>query len=53
MATAMNKRKVLSVEEKVTGIRETENGKKKSCVCREFGPVSSTIRTIWKNDQNY
>jgi transposase-like protein len=33
----MNKRKALSVEEKVKVIREIENGKKKADVCREFG----------------
>jgi hypothetical protein len=29
-------------------IREIENGKKKADVCREFGPVNSTMQTIWK-----
>jgi len=30
-------------------MRETENGKKKADVCREFGLVNSTMQTIWKN----
>jgi transposase-like protein len=45
----MNKRKALSVEEKVKVIREIENGKKKADVCREFGLVNSTTQAIWKN----
>jgi hypothetical protein len=48
MAT-ITKRKVLSVGEKVKVIRETENGKKKADVCREFGLVNFMIQTIWKN----
>ncbi|KAJ8870080.1 hypothetical protein PR048_029091 [Dryococelus australis] len=43
------KRKVLSIEEKVKMICEIENGSRKSDVCREFGLVNSTVRTIWKN----
>jgi hypothetical protein len=49
MATVTNKRKVLSVEEKVKVITEIESGKKKADVCREFGLVNSTVQTIWKN----
>jgi transposase-like protein len=49
MATVTNKRKVLSVEEKVKVIRKIESGKKKADVCREFGLVHSTVKTIWKN----
>jgi transposase-like protein len=49
MVTIMNKRKVLSVEEKFKVIREIENGKKKADVCREFGLINSTTQTIWKN----
>jgi transposase-like protein len=49
MATVTNKRKVLSVEEKVKVIRETESGKKKAEACQEFSLVNSTIQTIWKN----
>jgi transposase-like protein len=45
----MNKRKALSVEEKVKVIREIENGKKNTDVCREFGLINSTTQTIWKN----
>jgi transposase-like protein len=43
MATTTNKSKVLSVEGKVKVIREIENGKTKSDVCREFGVTDSTI----------
>jgi transposase-like protein len=39
----------LNVEGKVKVIRQIENGKKKADVCREFGLVNSTIRTICKN----
>jgi transposase-like protein len=46
MATVTNKRKVLSVEEKVKVIREIESGKKKADVCREFGLFNSTVQTI-------
>jgi hypothetical protein len=43
----MSKTKVLSVEGKV--IRETENGKKKTNVCRGFSSAGYTIPTSWKN----
>jgi hypothetical protein len=49
MATVTNKRKVLSLVGKVKVTRKIENIKKKADVCREFGLVNSTIRTIWKN----
>jgi hypothetical protein len=49
MVTIMNKRKALSVEEKVKVIREIENGKEKADVCREFGLVNSMTQTMWKN----
>jgi transposase-like protein len=49
MATITNKRKVLSVEEKVKVLQEIENGKKKADVCRAFGLINSTIQMIWKN----
>jgi len=39
----------LSVEGKVKVIWQTENGRKKADMCREFGVVNSTIQTIWKN----
>jgi transposase-like protein len=39
----------LRAEEKVTAIREIENGKKKVDVCGQFGLVNSTIKKIWKN----
>jgi transposase-like protein len=44
MVTVTNKRKVLSIEEKVKLIREIENRKKKTDVCGEFGLVNSTSR---------
>jgi transposase-like protein len=54
MATVTNKRKVLSVEEKIKVIQEIENGKKKADVCWEFGIISSVIQTIWKKqNQSY
>jgi hypothetical protein len=49
MATLSNKRKVLSVKEKVKVIQEIESGKKKADVCWEFGLISSTAQTIWTN----
>ena len=52
MATVMNKRKVLSVEEKVKVTRQIYNWggeKKKADVCRDFGLVNFTIQTIWEN----
>jgi transposase-like protein len=39
------KRKVLSTEEKVKVNCETENGRKKADVCREFGLVNSTVQS--------
>jgi hypothetical protein len=49
MATVMNKTKVLCVEEKFKLTRQIHNGKKKADVYPEFGPVISTIQTIWEN----
>ena len=37
------------VEEKFKLIQETENGKKKADMCKEFGFINSTIQTMWKN----
>jgi len=34
----MNKKEVLSIEKKVTVIRQIENGKKKADMCRELSP---------------
>jgi hypothetical protein len=48
MAEVAKKIKVLSVEDKVNVIKQTESGKKNADVCREFGLVNSTIQTIWK-----
>jgi transposase-like protein len=50
MATVTNKRKVLSAERKVKAIREIESGKKKAALCREFGQVNITIKTVWKTE---
>jgi transposase-like protein len=49
MATVTDKRMVLSTEGKDKIIRETENGKKKANICREFGLVNSTAPTTWKD----
>jgi transposase-like protein len=46
MATTMDKRKFLCVEEKVKVVREIASGKKKADTCRQFGLVNSTIQTI-------
>jgi hypothetical protein len=40
---------MLSVEDKVNVIKQTESGKKKADVCQEFGLVNSTIQTTRKN----
>ena len=45
----MNKRKVLSVERKVTVIRQIESGEKIADVCWEIGLVNFMIQTTWKN----
>jgi hypothetical protein len=37
MATIMNKRKVLGVEEKVQVVKKIESGRKEADMCREFG----------------
>jgi hypothetical protein len=42
----MNKWKVLRVEGKVKVIRETNNGKRKAKMCREFGIVISTTKMV-------
>ena len=42
----MNKRKVLSVERKVTVIRQIESGEKIADVCWEFGLVSYTTQMM-------
>jgi hypothetical protein len=49
MPADMNKRKVLSIKEKVKVIQQRENGKKKADVRHEFGLVNSMIQKIWKN----
>jgi hypothetical protein len=46
MPAVMNKRKVLSIKEKVKVIQQPENGKKKADVHQEFGLVNSTIQKI-------
>jgi len=49
MANVTNKGKVLSGERKVKVIRQIANGKNEANVCREFGLITSTIQTIWRN----
>jgi hypothetical protein len=49
MTTVTDRRKVLSVREKVKLIQE-ESGKKKDDLCREFGLENYTIQTIWKTE---
>jgi hypothetical protein len=44
----MDKRKVLSIEGRVKGIRQIESGKKKADLCWKFGFVNSMIQTICK-----
>jgi hypothetical protein len=51
MATVTNKRKFLSVEEKVKVTREIESGKKKADVCREFRLVNYTVQLFTKTDK--
>jgi hypothetical protein len=53
MATVTNKRKVLSIAEKVNVIPEIGNGKENSDMCQEFGLVNSTIQRLEKKNQNY
>ena len=48
MTSHEKKRKFLSDERKVKVILETDKGKKKADVCREFDPVNSTIQNICK-----
>jgi hypothetical protein len=47
MDTVMNKKEVLSIERKVTVIRQIENGKKKADMCRELCLLNSAVETIW------
>jgi flagellar basal body rod protein FlgG len=54
MATATKKENAFSLEEKVTVIRQTEYGKKKGDVCREFGLVKfHDPNDLKKQGQNY
>jgi hypothetical protein len=39
----------LRIKEKFKIIREIENGKKKTGMCQEFGPINSMIQMIWEN----
>ena len=43
-----NKRKVLSVDGKVTVTRQIENGNKGAGICRAFGLGNSGIQKIWE-----
>jgi hypothetical protein len=45
----VTKNKVLRVKEKFEMIQETENGKKRTDICQEFGVINSMIQIIWKN----
>ncbi|XP_018319168.1 tigger transposable element-derived protein 4-like [Agrilus planipennis] len=45
---AGNKRKILSIEQKISLIHEIEQGEKKSDVGRRYGLTPSTVSTIWK-----
>jgi len=46
MPAVMNKRKVLSIKEKVKVIQQTRNGKENADACQEFGLVNSMIQKI-------
>ena len=50
MATVTNKRKVSSAEGKFKVIGEVKNGKKKACVCLEFGLVNSSPKLFVKTE---
>jgi hypothetical protein len=50
MAIVVNKKEGLSVEGKVTVIRQIENGKKKAELCRELCLINSAIQTIKKTE---
>lgn len=45
------KRKVLTLDDKVSVIKAVESGAKKADVCRQFGLVNSTVCTIMKNKE--
>jgi hypothetical protein len=50
MAAVTDQRKVLSIEGKLSVIREIENGrKKKADMCQEFGLLNSMIQIFCKN----
>jgi DNA-binding NarL/FixJ family response regulator len=48
---SVNKRKCLSVPEKVKIIREFECGEKNVSVGKNFNLSSSTVSTLWKNKE--
>jgi hypothetical protein len=48
---SVNKRKCLSIREKVEIIRELERGEKNVEVCKKFNLSPSTVSTLWKNKE--
>jgi hypothetical protein len=48
---SVNKRKCLSICEKVEIIRELERGEKNVEVCKKFNLSPSTVSTLWKNKE--
>ena len=46
------KRKFINLEDKIDLIRQIESGRKKCDVGKQYGLVSSTIHSIWKNRHN-
>lgn len=52
-ANSVNKRKCLSIREKVEIINELERGTKNVDVCKMFSLTSSTVSTLWKNKDVY
>jgi hypothetical protein len=48
---SVNKRKCLSIREKVEIIRELERGEQNVEVCKTFNLSPSTVSTLWKNKE--
>lgn len=49
METSKKRRLVFTLDDKVNIVRELENGKTQSDVCKERKLTKSTVSTIWKN----
>lgn len=49
MSSNCKKRKSFSIQEKISIIKEVENGKKQAVICKERNLASSTLATILKN----